>query len=84
KQAINRFEGILEAFPEYYFRDEAYYYLGKAYLEELQPDKAKNILNKLSEEFPGSHYTKKGQKLLKKELKKEQEKELKKEAKFNL
>ena len=69
KQAINRFEGILEAFPEYYYRDEAYFYLGEAYLKELQPDKAENIFNQLFEEFPGSDYVEEAQKLLKKELK---------------
>ncbi|MCK5914298.1 MAG: outer membrane protein assembly factor BamD [Desulfuromusa sp.] len=69
KQAINRFEGILEVFPEYYYRDEAFFYLGKAYLKELQPDKAEKIFNQLFEEFPGSNYVDDAQKLLKKEMK---------------
>ncbi len=67
KPAIQRLEGILESFPEYYYRDEAYFYLGKAYLQTAQPEKAKSIFNQLFEEFPGSNYVEDAQKLLKKE-----------------
>lgn len=69
KQAINRFEGILESFPDYYYRDEAYFYLGKAYFKELQPDKAKSIFNQLFDEFPGSDYVEDAQKIIEKEKK---------------
>ncbi|MDA3903981.1 MAG: outer membrane protein assembly factor BamD [Desulfuromusa sp.] len=67
--AINRLEGILESFPDYYYRDEAYFYLGKAYLETAQPDQAKSIFNQLFEEFPGSDYMEDAQKLLEKDSK---------------
>jgi len=65
--AINRLEGILESFPDYYYRDEAYFYLGKAYFETAQLDKAKQMFNRLLEEFPGSDYLEDAQKMLGKE-----------------
>ncbi len=65
--AINRLEGILETFPDYYYRDEAYFYLGKAYLKTKQPDKATNIFNQLTEEFPGSDYIEDAKELLEEE-----------------
>ncbi|MDX2479334.1 MAG: outer membrane protein assembly factor BamD [Desulfuromusa sp.] len=67
QQAIIRLEGIFKSFPDYYYRDEAYFYLGKAYLLTAQLDKAKNIFNQLFKEFPGSNYTEKAQSLLSKE-----------------
>lgn len=65
--AIDRLEGILETVPDYYYRDEAYFYLGSAYLKMKQMDKAKNIFNQLTEEFPGSDYVEDAQELLEKE-----------------
>ena len=65
--AINRLEGILKSFPDYYYRDEAYFYLGEAYLKMEQPDKARSIFNQLFEEFPGSDYIEDAQELLKEE-----------------
>lgn len=62
--AISRFEGILKAFPDYYYRDEAFFYLGTAYLENGQEDKARSVLQQLLEEFPASGYYDKAQKLL--------------------
>lgn len=64
--AINRLEKILASFPDFYYRDEAYFYLGKAYLKTAQPDKAKSIFNQLFEEFPGSDFIEEAQKLLEK------------------
>ncbi|WP_321365616.1 outer membrane protein assembly factor BamD [uncultured Desulfuromusa sp.] len=62
--AIKRLEDILETFPEYYYRDEAYFYLGKAYLQTKQQDKARAIYEKLFEEFPGSDFVEDAQELL--------------------
>ncbi len=56
ESAITRLEGILKSFPDYYYRDEAYFYLGNAYLKIKQRDKATTILNKLLDEFPGSDF----------------------------
>jgi len=55
--AIKRLEGILQSFPDYYYRDEAYFYLVKAYTEIGRPEEAQQYLTKLSDEFPGSDYT---------------------------
>ncbi len=65
--AIDRLEGILETFPDYYYRDEAYFYLGSAYLKINQQDKVKDIFNRLVEELPGSDYIEDAQELLEKE-----------------
>lgn len=56
QSAISRLEGIIKTFPEYYYRDEAYFYLGTAYLKIKRRDQAEAILNKLLEEFPGSDF----------------------------
>ncbi|MEA3544722.1 MAG: outer membrane protein assembly factor BamD [Thermodesulfobacteriota bacterium] len=64
QSAITRLEGILESFPDYYYRDEAYFYLGKAYLKTAQRDKAEMIFDQLLEEFPGSDYVEDAQDLL--------------------
>ncbi len=55
--AITRLQGIVKSFPDYYYRDEAYYYLVKAYTEIGRPEEAQQYLKKLTDEFPGSDYT---------------------------
>jgi len=62
--AIKRLKGILDSFPDYYYRDEAYFYLESAYLKTKQIDAAKAIFKKLAEEFPASDYTDDGKDLL--------------------
>lgn len=62
--AIKRLEKALADYPNYYYRDEAYLYLGKAYLQAGQKDKAKTIFNQLFEQFPGSEYLIEAQKVL--------------------
>ncbi len=62
--AINRLERALEKHPNYFYRDEAFFYLGKAYLEVREQEKAKEVFNKLFEQFPGSKYLIDAQKLL--------------------
>ncbi len=66
QQAIDRLEGVLKSFPQYYYRDEAYFYLGQAYFKASQPDNAKTTFDKLFQEFPGSDYIEKAQKILEK------------------
>ncbi len=65
--AINRLELALKNYPNYYYRDEAYYYLGQAYLKMGDKDKAKTTFNLLFEQFPGSEYLIEAQKVLAKE-----------------
>ena len=67
--AIERLERLLESFPDYYYRDEAYFYLGDAYLKTEQPDKANSIFSRLFVEFPGSDYVEDAQELLENERK---------------
>lgn len=62
--AITRLEKVLADYPNYYYRDKAYYYLGQAYLQTGQNIKAKEILNQLYEQFPGSEYLIQAQKIL--------------------
>ncbi len=62
--AIERLENILIQFPEYYYRDEAFFFLGRAYLATGQTTEAQQILTQLIEEFPASSYYDKASKLL--------------------
>lgn len=62
--AISRLESALENYPNYYYRDEAYYYLGQAYSQTEQTDKAKEIFNQLFEQFPASEYLEEAQKFI--------------------
>ena len=64
--AVKRLEELLAKFPNYFFRDEAYFYLGSAYLELQQRKNAADTFNKLFNEFPGSEYILKAQKILEK------------------
>ncbi len=64
QSSINRLETMLVNFPNYYYRDEAYLYLGQAYLEVGEIEKTKTVFNKLFKEFPGSEYIIKAQEIL--------------------
>lgn len=64
--AINRINQTLEAFPNYYYRDEAFYYLGTAYLKNQNKKEAVKVFNQLFEQFPDSQYVLKSQKILEK------------------
>ena len=56
KAAIARFEGSLKMFADSTRRDEVLYYLGRAYLEDGQKAKGREIFGQLASEFPGSAY----------------------------
>lgn len=62
--AINRLETVLAEFPDYYYRDEAYFFLGRAYLETGQTEQAREFFSLLLEQFPASSYYDKTSKLL--------------------
>ena len=64
QQAINRLEGVLKSFPQYYYRDEAYFYLGQAYFKTSQPDNARAVYDKLFKEFPGSKFIERAQEIM--------------------
>lgn len=57
KAAIARLEQSLKMFADTSRRDEVLYYLGKAYLEDNQKTKAREIFGQLTREFPGSAHT---------------------------
>ncbi len=64
--AIRRLERLFSDYPNYYDRDEAYFYLGQAYLQAGRRQEAANAFNTLFREFPRSEYILPGQKLLEK------------------
>ncbi len=63
QQAINRLEGVLKSFPQYYYRDEAYFYLGQAYFKTSQLEKGRATYDKLFKEFPGSKFIERAQRI---------------------
>ncbi len=64
--SVNRLRGILEKFPNYYYRDEAFFYLGTAYLKLQQKKEAADTFNTLFDQFPNSQYIIESQKILEK------------------
>lgn len=56
KAAIARFEESLKMFTDSTRRDEVLYYLGRAYLEDGQKTKGREVFGQLAREFPGSTY----------------------------
>lgn len=56
KAAIGRFEQSLKMFADSARRDEVLYYLGRAYLEDGQKAKGREIFGQLAREFPGSEF----------------------------
>lgn len=56
KAAIARFEESLKMFTDSTRRDEVLYYLGRAYLEDGQKTKGREVFSQLAREFPGSAY----------------------------
>lgn len=56
KAAIARFEESLKMFTDSTRRDEVLYYLGRAYLEDGQKTKGREVFGQLAREFPGSAY----------------------------
>jgi outer membrane protein assembly factor BamD len=57
KSAIARFEESLKMFADSARRDEVLYYLGKAYMEDGQKEKMREVFGRLVREFPGSEYS---------------------------
>lgn len=64
--SINRLKGLLDEFPNYYYRDEAFFYLGSAYLKLEMKKEAADTFNSLFEQFPNSQYIIESQKILEK------------------
>ncbi|BCR05888.1 hypothetical protein DESUT3_29570 [Desulfuromonas versatilis] len=64
--ASSRLEGLFKRYPNYFHRDEAYYYLGQAYLMKEDRTRAAQAFNELYREFPNSEFILPAQKLLEK------------------
>ena len=62
--SIQRLENVLRDFPDYYYRDEAYYYLIKAYVRNGETAKAQEVYQQLSRQFPNSDKTADAQSLI--------------------
>jgi outer membrane protein assembly factor BamD len=62
--AIARLENVLNQYPDYHYRDEAYFYLIKAYIESGATDKAQLTYQKLADQFPHSEETENARELL--------------------
>jgi outer membrane protein assembly factor BamD len=54
--AINRIEGLLNKYPNFYNRDKAYYYLGQAYLLVGEKEKSDFAFNTLFNDYPSSEF----------------------------
>lgn len=54
--SINRIEGLLKKYPNYYEKDKAYYYLGQAYLLDGEKEKAVVAFNTLFNDYVGSEF----------------------------
>ncbi len=64
--AVTRLSKLLEDSPNYYYRDEAFFYLGSAYLKLQQKKAAADTFNTLFAQFPNSQYVIQAQKILEK------------------
>lgn len=54
--SINRVEGLLKKYPNYYERDKAYFIIGQAYLLNGEKEKAVEAFNTLFNDHVGSEY----------------------------
>jgi outer membrane protein assembly factor BamD len=64
--AIKRFEEALVVFPKSRIHDETLFYLGRAYLDNGEKPKGKEVLSRLLNEFPSSKFVPKTRKILNK------------------
>jgi len=62
--SVNRIEGLLKKYPNYYERDKAYYYLGQAYLMIGEKDKSVLAFNTLFNDYTGSEFIPDAQKFI--------------------
>ncbi len=64
--AVGRLEALFTSYPNFYDRDQAYFFLGKAHLMAQNRPKAAEAFNDLFKEFPDSEFILPAQKLLEK------------------
>lgn len=68
RSAIKRLTAIYESFPDFSKLDQVGFYLGKTYLDNGYPTLAVKTWEKLLQDYPGSEYSAKAEKLLRQEL----------------
>lgn len=66
--SISRLEPIVTNYPNFSKKDELYFILGSANLQNSNREKAVEYFNRLYNEFPQSHFKSKAQKLLEKQF----------------
>ena len=54
--AAERFQFLLNTYPEYKARDKVMYHLGMAYIESLKPEEARQAFDRLIKEYPQSPF----------------------------
>lgn len=62
--AVARLEGLLQSFPDHDGQDKTLYLLGKCYLELHQPEKAREVFQKIVDGYPKSSYFKEAKGIL--------------------
>lgn len=64
--AINRIEGLLDKYPNFYNRDKAYYHLGQAYLLIGEKEKSELAFNTLFNDYSSSEFISDAQEFIEK------------------
>ncbi len=59
RSAVSRLETLLEAYPNYSQKDKVYFWLGKAYQENQQPESSQEMFQRLRQEYPESPFLEK-------------------------
>ena len=70
RAAIARLEPIPESYPSYEAREELLYFLGRAYIQCRNNEKAADVLDELARDYPQSRYLGKLDKMLRESRKK--------------
>jgi outer membrane protein assembly factor BamD len=54
--AVERFQTLLDTYPQYKERDKVIYHLGMAYIESFKPEEARQAFDRLIKEYPQSPF----------------------------
>ena len=73
--ATERFQSLLETYPEFRNKDKVYYWLGWTYLRNRNEADARTFLDRVVTEYPNSKYAKKAQEILLEQAKREMERD---------
>ena len=73
--ATERFQGLLEKYPEFRNKDKVYYWLGWTLQKNRNESDARTYLDRVVSEYPNSKYAKKAQEILAEQAKRDLERE---------